>query len=86
MILFAAWPTSTPFVCTAYWDQAAWNINYEGERPEGYTGDMFDYEEYAKFAEAKRKRVDRELREEYYSHYGMRWDAELDMAVLLEEK
>jgi len=40
-------------VCTAYWDQEAWDKFGEGFRPEGYTGGIHDQEAYDKWFKDK---------------------------------
>ena len=56
-IRHAVWPTGAPPVCTAQWDQAAWDRFAEGFRPLGYDGDIFDEDAWTSFQLRRASRI-----------------------------
>ena len=60
-IRYSVWPTGVPPVCTAFWDQAAWQRFDEGFRPVGYTGGQYDEEAWVAFDTARRESIRQEL-------------------------
>ena len=55
---YNVWPTPAPPVCTALWEQEAWDRFADGYRPDDYEGGRYDqeaWEQHLRDKEARKK-------------------------------
>jgi hypothetical protein len=52
-VRYAVWPVPAPPVCTAAWDQAAWQRYEDRYRPAWYDGPPFDQEAFDRAKETR---------------------------------